>query len=144
MIDSRTAPYAALLLRLTLGGLFLAHAGLKLFVFSPAGTAKFFASIGLLPELAYATITAEILAGIALILGVATRWVALAAVPILLGAIFTVHGSAGFFFSNPKGGWEYPAFWAVTLVVQALLGDGAYALSALRGTLTGGQLRSAH
>ncbi|WP_315785507.1 MULTISPECIES: DoxX family protein [unclassified Bradyrhizobium] len=144
MIDSRTAPYAALLLRLTLGGLFLAHAGLKLFVFSPAGTAKFFASIGLLPELAYATITAEILAGIALILGVATRWVALAAVPILLGAIFTVHGSAGFFFSNPKGGWEYPAFWAVTLVVQALLGDGAYALSALRGNLVGGQLRSAH
>ncbi|MDU6730753.1 MAG: DoxX family protein, partial [Bradyrhizobium sp.] len=107
MIDSRTAPYAALLLRITLGGLFLAHASLKLFVFSPAGTAKFFGSIGLPPELAYAVITAEILAGIALILGVYTRWVALAAVPILLGAIFTVHGSAGFFFNNPKGGWEY-------------------------------------
>lgn len=144
MIDSRTAPYAALLLRLTLGGLFIAHASLKLFVFTPAGTAKFFGSLGLPPELAYVTITAEILAAIALILGVATRWVALAAVPILLGAIFTVHGAAGFFFTNPKGGWEYPAFWAVTLVIQALLGDGAYALGALRGNLAGGQLRSAH
>ncbi|WP_315811296.1 MULTISPECIES: DoxX family protein [unclassified Bradyrhizobium] len=144
MIDSRTAPYAALLLRLTLGGLFLAHASLKLFVFSPAGTAKFFGSIGLPPELAYLVITAEILAGIALILGVYTRWVALAAVPILLGAIFTVHGSAGFFFNNPKGGWEYPAFWAVTLVIQALLGDGAYALGSLRSGLAGGQLRNAH
>jgi len=144
MIDSRTAPYAALLLRLTLGGLFLAHASLKLFVFSPAGTAKFFGSIGLPSELAYVVITAEILAGIALILGLYTRWVALAAVPILLGAIFTVHASAGFFFNNPKGGWEYPAFWAVTLVIQALLGDGAYALGTLRGGLAGGQLRSAH
>ena len=45
MIDSRTAPYAALLLRVSLGVLFLAHAGLKFFVFTPAGTAKFFDSV---------------------------------------------------------------------------------------------------
>ncbi|WP_316184157.1 MULTISPECIES: DoxX family protein [unclassified Bradyrhizobium] len=144
MIDSRTAPYAALLLRLTLGGLFLAHASLKLFVFTPAGTAKFFGSIGLPAELAYLVIAAEILAGIALILGLYTRWAALAAVPILLGAIFTVHGAAGFFFNNPRGGWEYPAFWAVALIVQALLGDGAFALRASRANLASGALRSAH
>lgn len=128
MIDSRTAPYAALLLRVSLGGLFLAHAALKFFVFSPAGTAKFFGSVGLPPELAYLVITAEVLGGIALILGVWTRIVAIAAVPILLGAIFTVHGAAGFSFTNPHGGWEYPAFWIVALFVQSLLGDGAYAL----------------
>ncbi len=144
MIDSRTAPYAALLLRLTLGGLFLAHVSLKLFVFTPAGTAKFFGSIGLVPELAYLVIAAEILAGVTLILGVYTRWVALAAVPILLGAIATVHGAAGFFFNNPHGGWEYPAFWSVDLVVQSLLGDGAYALHAPRATVAAGTLRSAH
>ena len=144
MIDSRTAPYAALLLRLTLGGLFLAHASLKLFVFTPGGTAKFFGSIGLPPELAYAVMAAEILAGIALILGVFTRWVALLATPILLGAIVTVHGAAGFFFNNPHGGWEYPAFWTIALLVQALLGDGAFALRAPRANLTGGALRSAH
>jgi putative oxidoreductase len=127
MIDSRTAPFAALLLRVSLGVLFLAHVGLKIFVFTPAGTAKFFASI-----------PAEVLAGIALILGVWTRVVAIAATPILLGAIFTVHGAAGFFFTNPHGGWEYPAFWTVALVVQALLGDGAYALSAPLATRLGG------
>ena len=42
--------------------------------------------------------------------------------------IVTVHGPAGFFFTNANGGWEYPAFWAVALAVQALLGDGALAL----------------
>ncbi|MEA2728644.1 MAG: putative oxidoreductase, partial [Acetobacteraceae bacterium] len=47
MIDNRTAPCAALILRLGTGGLFLAHAALKFFVFTPAGTAKFFESVGL-------------------------------------------------------------------------------------------------
>ena len=131
MIDARTAPYAALLLRLSLGGLFLAHAGLKLIVFTPAGTAKFFLSLGLPPALAYVTIAVEVIAGIALILGLWTRVAAVVVIPILLGAIVTVHGAAGFFFTNANGGWEFPAFWAVALAVQALLGDGAYALGAL-------------
>jgi putative oxidoreductase len=145
MIDSRTAPFAALLLRVSLGVLFLAHVGLKIFVFTPAGTAKFFASVGMPPELAYVVIPAEVLAGIALILGIWTRPVAIAATPILLGAIFTVHGAAGFFFTNPHGGWEYPAFWTVALVVQALLGDGAYALGApLANRLGGLRLTGAH
>lgn len=128
MIDTRTAPYAALVLRVMSGALFLAHAGLKLFVFTPAGTAQFFGSLGLPPALAYLTIAAEIGGGIALILGFHARWAALALIPILLGAIFTVHGPAGFFFSNPKGGWEFLAFWIAALLAQALLGDGAYAL----------------
>jgi putative oxidoreductase len=128
MIDSRTAPYAALLLRVSLGLLFLAHAGLKFFVFTPAGAAKFFDSVGLPPALAYVTIAVEVLGAVALILGLWTRIAAIVVLPILLGAIFTVHGAAGFFFTNPHGGWEYPAFWSVALIVQALLGDGAYAL----------------
>jgi putative oxidoreductase len=145
MIDSRTAPYGALLLRVSLAVLFLAHAGLKFFVFTPAGTAKFFGSVGLPPELAYLVIVAEVLAAAALILGVWTRVVALLATPILLGAIFTVHGAAGFFFSNPHGGWEYPAFWTVALVVQALLGDGAYALGSPLAIFSGSaQLSGAH
>ena len=134
MIDSRTAPYAALLLRVALGALFFAHASLKLFVFTPAGTAKFFASLGLPPALAYATMAAEVIFGAALILGVYARFAALLLVPVLLGAIFTVHGPAGFFFTNPHGGWEFPAFWTLALVVQALLGDGEYALAPSLGS----------
>jgi putative oxidoreductase len=51
MIDMRTAPLAATLLRVALGGLFLAHAALKLFVFGPAGTVQYFASLGFPPLL---------------------------------------------------------------------------------------------
>ncbi len=119
---------AALLLRVTLGGLFLAHAALKIFVFTPAGTAQYFASLGLPEALAYLVIAAEVAGGVALLAGVAVRTVALALVPILLGTIYTPHGAAGFIFSNEGGGWEFPAFWAVALLVQALLGNGALAL----------------
>ena len=48
---------------------------------------------------------------------------------ILIGSIYTPHFAAGFFFSNAGGGWEFPAFWALTLWALALLGDGAYALA---------------
>ena len=122
------ADLAATILRVSMGVLFLAHAGLKLFVFTPAGTAGYFASLGLPGPLAHLVIAAELFGGIALILGAWTRWVSLALVPILLGSIYVPHGAAGFFFSNEGGGWEFPAFWAVALVVQALLGDGAFAL----------------
>jgi len=128
MTDSRTAPYASLLLRLALGILFLAHFGLKFFVFTPAGTAKFFASLGLPGGLAYVTMAVELIGAIALILGIYARVFAVVLIPVLLGAIFTVHGPAGFFFSNPNGGWEFPAFWIVGLLALALIGDGKYAL----------------
>ena len=128
MIDSRTAPYAATLLRVALGLLFLAHAGLKIFVFTPAGTAQFFGSLGLPPALAYLVIAIEVIGGVALVFGVYSRIAALALIPGMVGAIVIVHGAAGFFFNNPNGGWEYPAFWIVGLVAVALLGDGAYAL----------------
>ena len=128
MIDSRTAPYAALVLRVALGALFLAHAGLKIFVFTPAGTAQFFGSLGLPPALAYITIAWEVVGAIALILGVWSRVAAIALIPVLAGAIATVHGPAGFFFTSPNGGWEFPALWIVGLLVLAATGDGALAL----------------
>ena len=122
------ADLAALILRVSAGILFLAHAGLKIFVFTPVGTAAFFASRGLPGPLAYLVIAAELFGGIALILGVWTRWVSLALIPILLGSIYTPHGAAGFFFSNEGGGWEFPAFWAAAMGALALLGNGALAL----------------
>jgi putative oxidoreductase len=126
--DSRTAPYAALLLRLGPGILFLAHAGLKIFVFTPAGTAAFFGSLGLPPTLGYVTIVWELLGAAALIVGVWPRVAAIALIPILVGAIATVHGPAGFFFTNPHGGWEFLALWIAGLVALALTGDGVFVL----------------
>jgi len=127
MIDTRTAPYAALFLRVTLGVLFLVHDALKFFVFTPAGTEKFFAAIGLPGWMAWVVMLAELVAGVALILGIATRWVAAVMILDLLGAIVFVHIHNGFFFNDPKGGWEYPLVWAIALGVQALLGSGALA-----------------
>ena len=127
MIDQTTAPYAALALRLTTGGLFLAHGLTKLLVFTIPGTVGFFESMGLPAILAYLTIIAEIGGGIALILGVATRLVSLAVLPVLLGAIWA-HSGAGWMFSNEGGGWEFPLFWAVAQIALALLGNGAFAL----------------
>ena len=127
-IDSRTAPYAALLLRVSLGALFLAHAGLKLFVFTPSGTERFFASLGVPGWVGLVVIAAEIIAGIALIVGFYARVVALAMIPDLLGAIILVHIHNGFFFTAKGGGYEYPLFWAIALAVLALAGDGAWAV----------------
>jgi putative oxidoreductase len=135
MNDSRNAEYAALVLRVALGVMFVAHALLKYFVFTLPGTAQFFASIGLPGFLGYVTFGAELVGGILLIAGVRTRFVALALVPILLGATWA-HAGNGWLFSAPNGGWEYPAFWTVALVVQALLGDGAYAFRAASGART--------
>ncbi len=127
MIDGRTAPYAALLLRVSLGILFIAHSLLKVFVFTLPGTAQFFEQVGFPGWTAYVVAFAELGAGALLILGVQVRWVALLTVPILIGAA-SVHWPNGWVFSSPSGGWEFPVFWAVVMLVQALLGDGAYAL----------------
>lgn len=127
MTKTKLTPYAATLLRISLGVMALAHGLLKVLVFTPAGTVGFFASLGLPAFLAYATISIEIIGGLALIAGVYTRYVSLAMIPILLGAA-VVHFNAGWLFSSEGGGWEFPAFWAVALAVQALLGDGAFAL----------------
>ena len=126
--EQTATAYAALLLRVSMGALFIAHGLIKYLVFTPAGTAAYFEKLGLPGPLAYLTIAAEVFGGLALVLGFYGRIVSLALVPVMLGALFTAHAGNGFFFSSPGGGWEYPAFWSVTLLVQALLGDGAYAL----------------
>lgn len=128
MIDSKTAPYAALVLRVALGVMFLAHSlYLKVFVFTVAGTVGFFESLGLPGFFAHLTILAEIAGGLFLILGFQTRLVALALIPVLLGATW-VHAGNGWLFTAEGGGWEYPVFLIVASVVQALLGSGAYAV----------------
>jgi putative oxidoreductase len=124
---TNTADFGALILRLALGAMYLAHGLLKVFVFTLPGTAGFFASQGFPVWTAYLVVAAEILAGIALIVGFQVRLVALAGLPILLGAL-AVHLPNGWVFSAPNGGWEYPAFLIVASIVQALIGAGAYAV----------------
>lgn len=135
-MNDRRIDLAALLLRLSLGVMFIAHAWLKISVFTVAGTVKFFESIGLPGPLAYLTIAAELIGGVLLIAGYRTRVVASALVPIALGATWA-HAGNGWLFTAQNGGWEYPAFLVAATVVAALLGDGRYALRRTEIATTG-------
>jgi len=127
MIDSRLAPYGALGLRVALGLMFIAHAYLKLVIFTPAGFTGFLGQVGLPGFLAWPIMLAELFGGIAILVGFYGRYVSLALIPILLGAL-SVHAGNGWVFNAPNGGWEYPAFLALTAFAHALIGDGALAL----------------
>lgn len=129
MIDQKTAPYAALLLRVGLGVMFLAHSlYLKVTVFTLPGTVQFFESLGLPGFAAYLVVVAEVVGGLALIAGFHSRLAVLAVTPVLLGAVW-VHSGNGWVFSAQGGGWEYPLFLTAAAAVQGLLGDGAFAVS---------------
>lgn len=133
---SPLAPYGALLLRLALGVMWLAHGLLKVLVFGLAGTVGFFEQLGLPGALAYLVILAEIGGGLLILLGLYGRFVSLALTPIMLGAAW-VHFGNGWVFSAPNGGWEYPAFLIAASLAHALLGDGALALRGSRAPNAG-------
>jgi putative oxidoreductase len=126
----RTQEHGALILRLALGTMFIAHAGLKYFVFTLPGTAQFFQSLGLPAVLAYFTFWAELAGGVLILAGLYGRWASAALIPILLGAAWA-HAGNGWVFSAPNGGWEYPAFLAASAAAHVFIGDGTYALGNL-------------
>ncbi|MCP4565215.1 MAG: DoxX family protein [Bosea sp.] len=127
MIDNRFAPYGALALRVALGVMFIAHAYLKLAVFTVPGFAGFLGQVGLPSFLAWPIILAELIGGLAILTGFYGRYVSVLLLPVLLGALF-VHAPNGWVFNAPNGGWEYPAFLALAAFAHALIGDGALAL----------------
>ena len=127
MIDTRLAPYGAFAIRAALGVMFIAHAYLKIAVFTVPGFAGFLTQTGFPAFLAWPIILAELIGGIAILLGVYSRAVSVALLPVLLGAVL-VHAPNGWLFNAPNGGWEYPAFLAVAAIAHVLIGDGAWAL----------------
>jgi len=129
MNTERNKEYGIALLRISLGVMFIAHSVLlKYFTFTLPGTAGYFESLGLPGFLAYVVFGMEAVGGILLVLGVRTREVSAALIPILAGALW-VHSGNGWVFSNAGGGWEYPLYLIVLSAAQVLLGEGAFALS---------------
>ena len=129
MNAERSKEYGIALLRISLGVMLIAHSVvLKYYTFTLAGTAGYFESLELPGFLAYVVFGMEAVGGVLLVLGVRTREVAAALIPILVGA-FWVHSGNGWVFSNAGGGWEYPLYLIVLSVAQVLLGEGAFALS---------------
>ncbi len=114
-------------LRVALGAMFIAHAYLKIAVFTVPGFAGFLTQVGFPAFLAWPIILAELAGGIAILTGFYARAVSLVLLPVLLGALL-VHAPNGWVFNAPNGGWEYPAFLAAAALAQVLLGDGAFAI----------------
>lgn len=126
MTDQRLVPMAALLLRLSLSFFFFAHLYRK---FGSVGFAKWWN--GFIKEgyaewmLAY-TVAIEFAGGILLLLGIYSRYVSLLAMPVLAAVCLHWSTRRGFWFAD--GGIEFPLAWLMMLSVQAMLGDGAYAV----------------
>lgn len=116
--------YGVTLLRVSLGAMWIAHALLKLIVFTLPGTAQYFESIGYPGYLAYPIFAVEFLGGVALVAGFYARQVALALVPVMAVAA-SVHIDNGWVHTSQGGGWEYPVFLIVASIAMSLLGDGA-------------------
>lgn len=129
MQNTQFTACAALILRLAMGVMLLAHAALKVFVFTLPGTIAFFGSLGLPPLAAWLTLFAEVFGGLGLLVGFRTRLVSVLLLPMLLGVTWA-HSGNGWTFTAANGGWEYPAFLVVAAVVLALLGAGAFSWDA--------------
>jgi putative oxidoreductase len=127
MIDTRLAPYGAFALRAAVGIMFIAHAYLKIAIFTVPGFEAFLGQVGLPAFLAWPIILAELIGGIAILAGFHGRLVSLALMPLLLGTV-SVHAANGWLWNAPNGGWEYPAFLVVVAVAHVLIGDGAFAV----------------
>lgn len=122
------ASYAALLLRVTLGLMFLAHLYLK-FEILPGGLHAWWSSLlasGYPRIVPWYAISAEFAGALFLIPGICTRWVSLYALPLMIGASQFWLVRKGFYFTG--AGAELPMAWSIMLILQALLGDGPYAL----------------
>ena len=130
--------YGATVLRLFLGVTFLMHAYFAFVIYTPAGAAAFNAKMGIpLPEVAaWFTILAHGLGGLMMILGLWTRWAALANLPVMLGALVFVHLSQGYFLKGmlvgnapQAAGYEYVLLIVGATLAQVLLGGGALAIT---------------
>lgn len=118
---------AVTVLRVALGVVFIAHGGQKLFVYGIEGVSSAFANLGMPAFFGPLVGVSELLGGVALIAGFLTPFVAAGLSLIMLGAIFKVHLSAGFFLPN---GIEFAFSLLAGLVALLLLGAGTYSLDA--------------
>jgi putative oxidoreductase len=121
--------YGATVLRIALGVIFVMHAYHVLFELGPRGAVTLLRSLSLpAPEVgAWYLILAHGLGGLLLILGVVTRWAALANLPIMAAAFFLVHLRHGFFIGRGEG-YEYVLLVLAATLAQVFLGPGALAL----------------
>ncbi len=129
------------LLRLALASVFIYHGYEKLFIF---GVGNFAAMMQLNEVVTYLVILAELGGGILVLVGgltnsALTRLGALATLPVMLGAIFTVHLKPGFQWSfiasetHPMGGIEFQVVLILVALYFVVVGNGEPAAAAPAG-----------
>jgi putative oxidoreductase len=126
MLDHRTAPYAALMLRLSLAFFFIAHVYRKFAIIGFDNWWNRLNRDGYADWVVYYTLAAESAGAVLLLLGIYARYVSLLALPVLIAVTHYWATRKGFWFGD--GGAEFPLAWTLMLAAQALLGDGAYAV----------------
>jgi putative oxidoreductase len=128
---SWTRDLSYVLIRVATGGMLLVHGITKL----AYGDIELFAAAALarrgiepaLP-LAYAVWTIETVGAIGIMLGLFTRFFAVAAGIQFTVIVFIAHWPHGFLWNRPGGGWEYPLLWGLMFAAIALRGGGPYSL----------------
>ena len=123
-----SASYGVLLLRILLGALFVAHLYWKFAILKGGFTGWWNGLLhnGYAPFVPPYVASVEFAGAILLIPGILTRYMAVYAIPMMLGAAQFWASRKGFYFTG--AGCEMPLTWAILLGIQALLGDGPYAL----------------
>jgi putative oxidoreductase len=119
---------AAMLLRVGLGSMWIAHALLKGLVFTIPGFASWLESQGVPTFMAWPFFLVELIGGILIFAGFYGRYVSAALIPLLFCAMW-VHIGNGWVHTSPGGGWEYPLFLILASIVHILLGDGRFSMN---------------
>lgn len=127
IVDETYGATGAMLLRLGLGVMWIAHALLKWFVFTIPGFAGWLESQGIPAFMAWPVFLLELTGGVMILIGFYGRYVSAILVPIMLVAAWT-HASNGWLHTSEGGGWEYPMFLVIASIVHVLLGDGRFAI----------------
>jgi putative oxidoreductase len=124
---NRRAELGLTVLRVVTGIVFFMHGWTKVFVWGFEGTAAGFAQMGIpLAGIAGPFVgLLELLGGLALIIGLGSRWISIPLAFTMLVAIVQVHLAAGFFAPN---GYEFPLMLLAGLVGLTLAGGGAFAM----------------
>ena len=141
---SATQAWGTTLIRLIVGVVLAMHGYLALVVLGPQTVAGYISRMGyptsLATILAWYLVAAHLAGGILIIIGLWTRWAALANIPPMASAVLLLHFNQGFFMKvvegapgrSAVGGYEFSLTVLVATIALVLMGSGAASVDGVR------------